>query len=333
MPPFEHISVETIEEAVSQLHMYGEKAKVIAGSTDLLGLMKDRIEGPQLKTPEVLINIKPIPEINQITYNEDRGLRIGSTVTLERLENSGLIKGRYNILSQAARQIGATEIRNIGTIGGNLCQRPRCMYFRHPHFICFKKGGSRCYAITGEHRDYHSILNYGKCVMAHPSDIAPVLYALKAKVVIVGFKREKTIPIQDFFLGPDNFKETILLPDEFVKEIQLTNKKRYTHQLFLKHRVRHSVDFALSSIAAVAQVQDGIVQDVSLVMGGIAPLPRVASKAEEIVRGKRLSDALISEAVEKSLEGARPLPMNRYKIDLTKALMRRALKYLECAPI
>jgi len=326
MPYFEHYSVKTIEEALSILHEHKEKATVIAGSTDLLGLMKDRVEGPQLKVPEILVDIKSIPELDQIVYDEKRGLRIGSTVTLRSIETSDLIRSRFSILSQAAHQVGSTQIRNMGTVGGNLCQRPRCMYFRHPHFICYKKGGGTCYAITGEHRDHHSILNLGRCVMAHPSDMATALLALKAKVVISGFEREKTIPIQDFFQGPSSYKETILLSDEIVKEVQVPEPKPSAHQVFLKHRIRRSIDFALSSVATVVQVQDGVIQDVSLVLGGIAPLPYVASKAEENMIGRKLGDELIEETAEISLEEARPLQMNHYKVELTKGLVRRALK-------
>lgn len=326
MPYFKHFSAKTIEEALSLLHEHKKKAMVIAGSTDLLGLMKDRVKGPQLKVPDVLVDIKPIHELNQIEYDKKRGLRIGSTVTLSHIETSDLIRSRFKILSQAANQVGSTQIRNMGTIGGNLCQRPRCMYFRHPHFICYKKGGDTCYAIKGEHRDHHSILNLGRCVMAHPSDMAPALFALKAKVVVYGFEREKTIPIQNFFQGPNSYKETILLPDEIIKEIQVPEQKPGAHQIFLKHRIRRSIDFALSSVAAVVQIREGFIQDVSLVLGGIAPLPYVANKAEENMIGRKLSDELIEEVAEISLEGAQPLQRNHYKVELAKGLVRRALK-------
>jgi xanthine dehydrogenase YagS FAD-binding subunit len=263
--------------------------------------------------------------MNLITYDEEEGLRIGAAVTLNRLESSDIIREKYNILSQAARQVGTTQLRNMGTIGGNLCQRPRCMYFRHPHFICYKKGGTKCYAITGEHRDYHSILGNGKCIMAHPSDMAPVLIALKTKVIIVGPEGEKKIPLQDFYLRPNHFTEVVLKPDEFVKEVQVPHRKDKSYQFFLKHRVRHSADFALSSVSSVAWVSDGICEDISIVLGGIAPFPFVALRAEQIVRGRRLSEELIAQAVDASVEGAHPLPMNRYKIDLTKVLVRRVL--------
>jgi xanthine dehydrogenase YagS FAD-binding subunit len=325
LPSLEHISVKSLDEAVSCLRKYGEKARIMAGGTDLLGLMKDRIEGPAMRIPGVLVNVKTISEMNEITDDEEGGLRIGASVTLNRLEASGVIKQKFPVLSEAARQVGTTQLRNMGTIGGNICQRPQCMYFRHPHFPCYKKGGTRCYAVTGEHRDYHGILRSGKCVMAHPSDMAPALVALKAKGMIVGSDGTREIPLEDFFVGPDSSVETVLKPDELLTEVQVPIQRGKTHQLFLKHRIRHSSDFALSSVATVAQILDGVCQDIRIVLGGVAPFPYLASKAEEVVRGKRLTEKLISRAAKIALEGARPLRMNHYKIDLTKALVGRAL--------
>jgi xanthine dehydrogenase YagS FAD-binding subunit len=325
LPSFEHINAQDIGEATFWLHKYGEKARVIAGATDLLSLMKDRIEGPELRNPEVLINIKTISEINRITYSEETGLRIGAAVTLNRLATSDVIKQKYDILLQTALQVGTTQIRNMGTMGGNLCQRPRCLYFRHPQFSCFKKGGAKCYAAAGEHRYYHSILKTGKCVMAHPSDMAPTLIALKANAIIVSLDGEKKVPLEEFFLDANHFTETILKSDELLKEIQIPTQNGITHQLFLKHRIRHSADFALSSAAIVAQISDGICKDIRIVLGGIAPLPYLASLAIEMIKGRRLDEKLISQAGEISVDGATPLPMNHYKVDLTKVLVRRLL--------
>ena len=325
LPSFEHIDVKSVEETRSLLQQYGDKGRVIAGGSDLLGLMKDRVTGPELKIPEVLINIKPIPEMSKITYDEETGLRIGAGVTLNRLVTSDLIQKKLPILSQAAQQVATTQIRNMGTIGGNICQRPRCMYFRNPDFVCYKKGGTTCYAVTGDHRYYHAIMEYGKCVMSHPSDMAPALLALKARAVIATSRGERQIPLQDFLLGPNNFTETILKPDEFLMEIQVPNQEGRTHQLFLKHRIRKSSDFALSSVATVAHIRNGVWEDVSVILGGVAPFPCTASTATEILKGRRLDSELISQAAEVAVEGAHPLSMNRYKVDLTKALVNRNL--------
>jgi xanthine dehydrogenase YagS FAD-binding subunit len=326
LPSFEHVDVNSIKEAVSWLYNHDKQAKVIAGGTDLLGLMKDRVVGAILTIPEVLINIKGIPEMNSIIYDEKDVLRVGATATLSQLLKSDIIKNKFNVLWSAARQIGTTQLRNMATIGGNICQRPQCMYFRHPHFACYKKGGSKCYAITGENRDYHSILKYGRCVMAHPSDMATVLVALDAKAIIVGYEGEKQIPLKRFFLGPNNPIEIILKTDELLTHFQVPNLKGKNYQVFLKHRIRSASDFSLSSVAAVAEISDGTCGDIRIVLGGIAPFPYIASGAEKIVRGKRLNEKLILKAGAVSVKGARPLSMNRYKIELTKVLVTRALR-------
>jgi xanthine dehydrogenase YagS FAD-binding subunit len=199
------------------------------------------------------------------------------------------------------------------------------LYFRQAHFLCYKKGGDRCYAAAGEHRFYHSIIEKGKCVMAHPSDMAPALIALKAKAVIAGCEGERSLPLEDFFLGPNNFRETALRPDEFLTAVEVPSQDYKPSQFFLKQRIRRAADFALSSAAVAARVSDGVCEDIRMVLGGIAPFPLVATAAEAILKGRRLDERLISEAAEASVKGARPLPMNGYKADLTKTLVRRAL--------
>jgi xanthine dehydrogenase YagS FAD-binding subunit len=326
LPSFDHIDARTREEAADCLCRYGKKAKVIAGATDLLGLMKDRLEGPELKIPEVLVNVKTISNITRIAYEPEAGLTVGAAVTLQRLLTDNVIHQHFPILSQAARQIGTTPLRYMGTVGGNLCQRPRCLYFRHPHFPCFKKGGTKCFAASGEHRHYHSILKNGKCVMAHPSDLAPALIALQSRAVIFGSPGERTIPLEEFFLGPDHCTEVALKGDEFLTQIQVPVPKGKTFQLFLKERMRHSADFALSSVATVLRTTDGFCEDLRIVLGGIAPFPYLVSKVESIARGKKLDEELASAVAEAALEGSRPLPMNQYKVDLTKTLVRRSLQ-------
>ena len=328
LPEIEHVDAWDSGEAVHWLHEYGDRAKVIAGATDLLGLMKDRIEGPDCRIPEILVNIKTIPQMNQISHDENGGLRIGAGVTLDQIEASQIINEKYPILSQAASQVGTIQLRNMGTIGGNICQRPRCMYFRHPHFVCRKKGGKKCFAITGEHRDYYSILNNGKCVTAHPSDMAPALAALNAKVVIAGSEGKREMPLQDFFLGPNNVAETILRPDELLTDFLLPNKKETTYQFFLKQRIRRSFDFALASVAAVATIDREVCKEIKIVLGGVAPFPYVAREAEDVLRGKKFSEDLISMAAEASVKEVRPLPMNGYKKDLTRVSVIRVLRTL-----
>lgn len=171
-------------------------------------------------------------------------------------------------------------------------------------------------------------MNYGKCVMTHPSDLAPALIALRAKVIISSTSEQKQIPIEDFYQDANPSTETILKPDELLTEIQIPIQKGRTYQLFLKHRIRHSSDFALSSIAVVARISHEVCEDIRVVLGGVAPFPYIVSPVEDLLQGKKKDEELISKAVEISVEGARPLPMNRYKIDLTKALVKRVLTSL-----
>ena len=325
LPIFKHVDVKTIEEAISRLRSYGERARVIAGGTDLLSLMKDRIGGSQFPIPDILINIKSIPAMNRIIDDGEKGLRMGAAVTLNHLETSETINKKFHILSQAARQVGTTQIRHLGTIGGNICQRPRCLYFRHLDFLCYKKGGAKCYALTGEHRYYHSIMKYGRCVTAHPSDLAPALMALKAKAVIAGPAGERQVSLQDFFLGPNDLRETVVKADELLIEVRLPDQGKGTYQRFLKHRIRHSADFSLVSVAAVARISQGDCEDIQIVLAGVAPFPFKASGAEEMILGRRLGEETILKAVDAALEEAKPLPMNGYKVDLTKALVKRVL--------
>ncbi len=326
LPGFQLVDAKSNEETNFLLSKYRGKVGLLAGGTDLLALMKDRVTGPRLRIPEVLVNIKTIPETNQITFNERTGIKIGSTVTLNRLETSDAINEKFHILAQTAREIGTTQIRNTGTIGGNLCQRPRCMYFRHPHFVCRKKGGKTCFAMTGEHRYYHSIIEHGKCVMAHPSDMAPALIALRATAILASPEGEREIPLQDFFLPATQFTETALKPDEFLSTIKVPPPKEENYQAFLKSRIRRASDFALSSVAIVSQISDGVCHDIQLVLGGVAPFPYIASQAMERLKGRKLTEKVISQAADASVEKARPLSGNRYQINLTRVLVRRALE-------
>lgn len=324
LPAFEHVDAKSIEEALGFLESR-EGVKIIAGGTDLLGLMKDRITGPELSLPSLLVNIKGIAEMNRVFEDEEGTLHIGGAVTLRQLEQSPLLKPELGALRSALGQIGSRQIRGLGTVAGNICQRLRCIYFRHPDFICFKKGGNRCYAPGGEHRYYHAIMHYGKCVAAHPSDLAPVLMAYDARATVEGPKGKRKIRLQELFSGTKDTGQTLLDPHELLTEIQVPVPGEKTVHSFMKSRIRRSFDFALSSVAAVGRVSRGVVEDIRIVLGGIAPLPVEAAQSEEILRGKYLNDDIISEAAEAALKGAKPLPKNRYKVDLTKTLVKRAL--------
>lgn len=326
LPHFEYKNAMDLQEAVACLTQYGNRARVIAGATDLLGLMKDRIEGPQIATPEMLVNIKNIPGLNDIKYERGRGLRIGAAVTLKQLIAADAIQQDFPIIAQAALQVGTTQLRNMGTVGGNLCQRPRCSYFRHPQFICSKKGGNQCYAVSGEHRFYHSIMMHAKCIAAHPSDLAPALIALRGQAVVAGPGGERRIPLNEFYMDGNGLEETSLKAGEFLTAVEMPEQARPC-QVFLKQRIRHSVDFALASVALAVTSTNGICEAMRLVLGGVAPAPVLVPTDGFI--GRKVNQQFIEEAANLSVKAARPLRSNAYKVDLTRVTVQRAFAGLD----
>ena len=325
LPAIAHVDAGSVAEAVHWLATYGDRAKVIAGGTDLLGLMKDRITGPGMPLPEVLVNVKTIPELSAIVLLADGGLALGAATTLDDLASHPVVRERYPALAQAAEAVATLQIRTVGTIGGNLCQRPWCWYFRHPAFVCFKRGGRQCFALPGEHRTYFSVLGLGVCVMSHPSDLAPALMALDARVVVAGAGGERVVPIAEFYRGPRSVSETVLGAAEIVIRVEVPPPGASARSAFLKHRVRDSWDFALAAVAVSASTSNGRCGDVRIALGGVAPFPYRAAAAEAMLRGEAVTEARMRGAAAAAVERARPLPMNGYKIELTRALVTRAL--------
>jgi xanthine dehydrogenase YagS FAD-binding subunit len=325
LPHFDHVDAASVEEAVGWLTDYGARAKLLAGGTDLLGLMKDRIEGPRMRMPELLVNVKTIPELRQTVHTPGRELTIGAATTLGELERHPMARARFTALAQAAASVATPQIREVGTIGGNLCQRPWCWYFRHPQFVCFKRGGRQCYAIPGHHKSYFSILNLGICVMSHPSDTAPALVALGAEVAAIGPGGERRIPAEAFFEGPRSVPETVLAANEMVARVVVPEARPGTRSAFFKSRPRNTWDFALSAVAVSMTCVGPRCEAVRLVLGGVAPAPYRVRVVEEILVGQTVDERRIGEAAHAAMESARPLRMNGYKVDLTRALIRRAL--------
>ena len=328
LPPFAHVDAESVDEAVRCLTEHGPRARLVAGGTDLLGLMKDRIGGPGQPVPDVLVNVKTIPELTRITERPDGGLRLGASVTLDAVERHSTVVDRFAALAQAAASVATTQLRAMGTVGGNLCQRPWCWYFRHPEFVCFKNGGRQCFAIPGNHRTYFSVLGRGICVMSHPSDLAPALIALGARVAIAGPGGRREVLVEDFFLGARSVAETVLTPGELVTWVDVPAAAQGARSVFVKHRVRNTWDFALAEVAVAATPRDGRGDDVRIALGGVAPFPYRATAAERLLSGESVDAAVIADAADAAVARARPLSMNAYKVDLTRALVRRALTTL-----
>ncbi len=255
MKSFEWTNPATINEAVKLLGAspstdVDEAPRPIAGGQDLLTTMKD-----YTSRPARIVNLKSIPGLNKITLNA-RGLTIGALVTLTELEEHDGVRKSFPGLAEAAHSIATPQIRNLGTVGGNLCQRPRCWYFRLEEVNCLKKGGSECYAATGENK-YNAIIAGGPSYIVHPSDLAPMLLALGARVTAVGAQGRRVIPLDKFFTLPDQGnirRENVLKNDEIITEIYVPASALASGSTYLKFKERESLDFALASVAAAVQL-------------------------------------------------------------------------------
>jgi len=316
---FEHFNARTTEQAMSLLDEYMGKAKVIAGGIDIIRLMRKRVIAPK-----VLVNIKTIPELAYISEDAE-GLKLGSLTTISDIDQSILIRNKYGILAQAGHAVASPQVRNVATIGGNLCQEVNCWYYRSSaltgrSFFCYRKGGAHCYAIHGDNR-YHAILGNGECHAAFTSDMAPALIALGARIKIASPTEERTIPLEEFYTPCGN----ILKPNEIVTEIQVSPPRLGTKQRYLKFRLRKAIDPALSSVATVVTAAEGKVIDAKIVLGAVAPTPYRSIEAEEVIKGRVLTESVAEIAAKVALSRAIPLSMNAYKIPITEALVKRAI--------
>lgn len=323
MKSFENIDVKSVKEAVGLLRKFQQQKKsaaVVGGGSEYLQLMKDHVV-----EPDYLLNLKSIPGLDYIK-EERGGFRIGALAKLAEIEEHPAVREKLLILSDAAGEAASPQIRNAGTLAGNICQRPFCWYFRSSNFTCLRKGGQVCYTVAGDGR-FHAILGGGPSYIVHPSDTAPALVALGAQIKIAGPAGERTMPLEKFFVLPqiDYRHENILKPDEIVTEIQVPYPKPGSRGFFHKVRERLAWDHAIVSVATVVQSSGGVVRDARVVMGGVAPIPWRAPKAEEFLRGKKLDEAAAQKAGEIALEGAKPLKDNGYKVKIAQDLIQRGL--------
>jgi xanthine dehydrogenase YagS FAD-binding subunit len=288
-------------------------------------MMKDPVEGPKLKSPAFLIDIKGIRELAYVREQKE-GLRIGAGTTVSELVSSELIARKYPLLHEAAAQIGVPQIRNVATVGGNLCQKTRCWYYRGAAFKeCYRKGGGQCYGAAGENR-YHAVFGGSRCFMAHPSDLAPALVALDARIEIASAKGNRTVPIEKFYVTPDRnvMAETVLTPQDLVVAVTVPAPAANSKGVYLKLKQRQSFDFALVSVAVNLSVRNGVVDQARVAFGGVAPFPMRSLKTEAALKGKTI-DAAIAAACRVCTEGAQPLAQNAYKIDAVAGLLEQAL--------
>ena len=324
MRPFAWVEPESLQAASRILAREGGKARVIAGGVDLLGEMKDH-----LIEPEVIVDLKAVPDLKAIRFDGDGTLWIGALATLTDLATDERVTREFPAIAQSALSVGSPEIRNVGTVGGNLCQRPRCWYYRSSLHPCLKKGGDTCYALDGD-STYHAILGGGPSWIVHPSDLAPALIACGATVGIVGPSGERVMPLEEMYVLPDVRidLETVLQPGEIVTGVSVPAESSVTggtRSLFYKFREKESFDFALASVAAALRLRGGRCESGRVVLGGVAPIPWRSKEVEEVITGAPLNDEVVARAADAALANAAPLSHNEYKVPLTRTLIRRAL--------
>ncbi len=314
---FSYIRAKTVKDAVSQLS--SGNARIHAGGTDLLGCLHDNVFDA-----EKVVSISGLSELRKIR-EDGRGLKIGSLVTLTDIADNSSIKSRYPALAQGALSAASPQLRNQGTLGGNLCQKPRCWYYRG-EFHCLRKGGDRCFAVGGQNQ-FHCILGGQGCYIVHPSDTAPALVAYGAAVNVTGPNGNRTIPLEKFFVLParDVTRETILAKNEIVTEIVLPPLPAGTKSLYRKVRARRAWDFALAGVAVSLRMEGGHVQSARIVLSGAAPIPWRSREAEEAITGKNLNAESAEQAAAAAVYSAQPLEHNSYKIPLFKGLILEQL--------
>ena len=276
IPKVEYLTPKTLEEACSLLALHQDSAKVIAGGTDLLIQLKRRL----IKAPHYIIGLKIISDLNSIKYDEKDGLKIGALATLSSIGESAVVRKKYPVLTEAVSQFGATEVRNMGTVGGNLCNA------------------------------------------APSADTAPPLLALEAKVKLVSSGGSRTIPLEEFFTAPN---ESVLDAGEIMAEIQIPRQAPFTAGAFIK-LTRTAMGLAVVNIAVVITTENHTIKEIKIALGACAPTPWRAKKAENIIRGRKITDDLIQQASRAASEESRPRSMPEYKKDIIEVFTKRALK-------
>jgi xanthine dehydrogenase YagS FAD-binding subunit len=318
MPNFTYVRPKSLKETFS--HLSAGDARIHAGGTDLLGCLRDGVF-----TAEKVVSISRLDELKRVERLKDGSIRIGALATVSELTNHELVKEGYPALAQAALEVASPQLRNQGTIGGNLCQKPRCWYYRG-EFHCTRKGGTRCFAMAGENQ-YHCILGGRGCYIVHPSDIAPALVAYGASVEIAGAGGTRKIPVEKLFVLPEQAitKETILEPGEVLTAVLLPPAEEGFHSSYRKVRARGSWDFALAGVALALRFHEGRVAGARIVLSGAAPIPWRCPDSEKIITGQSLNDDIIARAAAAAMRQARPMQHNEYKIELFKGLIAEEL--------
>lgn len=318
MKAFAYVNAANEKEAVAALGPDRGRMLPLAGGMDLLAMMKDYVA-----QPERLVNVKNLDRT--IAKTPDGGLRIGSAVTLAELAAHADVKRAYPAVAYAAEEVGTPQIRNVGTVGGNLNQRPRCWYFRNEEFACLKKGGARCFAVDGENQ-YHAIFGDGPCHIVHPSSLAVPAVALNARFRVVGPAGEREITAGEYYLMPDRnlFGETALAPNEILTHVLLPApgaSKNATYEV----RYKQSHDWPLATASVALLMNGSTVRSARIVLGAVAPVPWRSAAAESALAGKAFSEEAAMRAADAAVADAKPMSENGYKIQIARTAVKRAI--------
>jgi xanthine dehydrogenase YagS FAD-binding subunit len=320
IPNFSYVRIRSLKEATE--HLSSDGARVHAGGTDLLGCLRDNVF-----EAKKVVSISGLKNLRGIQETKEGGLRICALTTITEIADSKKVGEHYPALARAASEVASPQLRNQGTIGGNLCQKPRCWYYRG-EFHCLRKGGSTCYAYQGENQ-FHCIFGSGGiCYITHPSDTAPALLAYQATLRIVGPRGTRLLPIEKFFVLPsqDVRRETVLKPNEILTEILLPPRSKGLRSSYRKVRARQSWDFALAGVALALELKENRVEKALIVLTGAAPIPWRSKEAEQALMGNPLNRDPITRAVNAALKNAEPLSKNSYKIPLFQGILEEELR-------
>ncbi|MCA1786854.1 MAG: xanthine dehydrogenase family protein subunit M [Desulfobacteraceae bacterium] len=321
LPNFSYIQPETVEDAVDALT---DDAVVCAGGSDLLGCMREGII-----TPGRVVSLEALDPLKGITKTPEGGLAIGAMTTIADIAKNPLVNSMYPGLAQGARQVASPQLRNQGTIGGNLCQKPRCWYYRG-EFDCLRKGGKLCYARGGQHQ-FHAIFGHDNlCFITHPSDTAPPLVSLNARVLVKGPVKNRTIPVAQLHVAPsfNPRAETVLEPREIITQVVLPPVSENLKSSYRKVRARRVWDFALAGVALALEMDGDTVLDARVVLSGAAPIPWRSIAVEKTIIGRQLNTQTIAAAAAAVTDNAEPLENNAYKTYLFQGIIEEELTRL-----
>jgi xanthine dehydrogenase YagS FAD-binding subunit len=323
IPGFELYRPSTVADAVALLDQHKKDAWKLAGGNDSLSWFKDRI-----KRPKVVVDVSAIAEMKGVKETAD-GIEIGALTTLTEIEKNPVVTKSYRLLADAAGKVASPQIRNSGTIGGNVSQDARCWYYRSG-LPCYRAGGNTCFSDTpeGQNRE-HAIFDANRCVAVSQSDLAPVMVALDAKLVIRNAKGERVVGAEEFFIGPrtDITRMTQVQPEELLVAIRIPKQWAGARFYFEKVTDRNTWDFPLVNVAAAIKTDaGGVVQEARVAVGGVSCTPRRIGVAEETIKGKKVDQELAELAGQSSTRGAHPLNYNHYKVPLMASLVQRSVR-------